>query len=233
MILIIILSECAFGKDLFGSITPVGLSGFSQDVAKAIASVSKEPVTFREFPFERSIHSVLRGNSDFHFPILQPKDRSPQEVGIGFTQQTIGKVIFALYVNKRSQDVTPKSIREGKYVIEINEAHINFFSFPTTGSTCDECSLRKVNSGRIDGFLHAALMSDAIMARNPKMYENVESYYFDSFDIKFGVALTPSGEEVRHKLDWAISQLRRSGELQRLETETIQLNRAWKPTRIR
>jgi polar amino acid transport system substrate-binding protein len=100
-------------------------------------------------PFPRSIKAVVEDRTaDIHYPIIRPIDDKalPFDVSTSATTQ----VPFTIYVNK-SKLLDVNDLKQ--YKIETDFAHTGVFPFPTIGSGDIGASLRKVDAGRIDGFI--------------------------------------------------------------------------------
>jgi len=128
--------------------------GILIDLMKAMAEEYKDgKITWEVFPFERSMENVEKGRADFHMPQLVNPSISAEKLPFQFGSDIIFKVVFALYTNKNNKDINPANV--SKYKIETDMGTKDYFDFPITGSPDIESSLRKVDMGRIDGWIMA------------------------------------------------------------------------------
>ena len=100
-------------------------------------------------PFPRSIRAVVEEHTaDMQFPFLRPADESqlPFDVSAAAAFQSP----FMIYENKR-KPLDTNNLQQ--YKIETDRAHTSVFPFPVIGSGDIGASLRKVDAGRIDGFI--------------------------------------------------------------------------------
>ena len=191
----------------------------------------KGKIEYAVIPFNRSLKGVIDRVSDFHFPILDPGNKTENEVGFAFSTVTVGKVIFCLYVNKANRKITKKNMTSGEFIIETDSAHVNFFDFPVVASTCVKCSLKKVNSGRIDGYLYSALLADGEIIQEKDAYKNLETIFFQSYDIKFGLQKGQRGKALDKLLSSFFLEVRKTGIYDKAFREINEFNANWKPTR--
>lgn len=130
-------------------------------------------------PFPRSIRAVAEDHTaDLHFPLIRPVDEAGLPFDVSTTQ--VGETPFMLYENKSK----PLDIRRlGEYKIETDFAHTGVFPFNTIGSGDISASLRKVDAGRIDGFIFDEFSSDQHLIADG--YKNIHRKFYALMDACF------------------------------------------------
>jgi polar amino acid transport system substrate-binding protein len=108
----------------------------------------------------RSLAAVVDGNADLHLPLLRPPH--PEAIPFDVTAARMWEVPFVIYTNK-DKPLDAAALHEGTYKLETEVAHVGYFDFPVNGSAGFESSLRKVDAGRIDGFIFAANIIDPVV----------------------------------------------------------------------
>jgi polar amino acid transport system substrate-binding protein len=107
-------------------------------------------------PFPRSLKAVVEDHTaDCHYPYIRPVDESALPFDIS-TANTF-RSPFMIYENK-NKPLDVKNLKQ--YKIETDIGHTGVFPFPTIGSGDIASSLRKVDAGRIDGFIFDELSTD-------------------------------------------------------------------------
>jgi polar amino acid transport system substrate-binding protein len=142
----------------------------------AFAALPDLSVEFMTLPFARSMASVAAGRADLHVPIIRP----PSMVGLDWaaTAATVYRVPFVIYTNKAA----PIDLHNlGQYRIETDVAHVRYFDIPVTGGASTESSLRKVDSGRIDGYIFAGNATDPLV--EDLGLKNIRRDFYKIFDV--------------------------------------------------
>jgi len=112
-------------------------------------------------PFARSLAAVMEGRADLHLPMLRAPH--PENLPFSLATGTLNDTPFVLYANK-DKPIDLASLHEpGKYRIETDTAHVGYFDIPVTGGANAASSLKKVDAGRIDGYIFSANSCDPIL----------------------------------------------------------------------
>ncbi|MBW1783932.1 MAG: hypothetical protein JRL30_24725 [Deltaproteobacteria bacterium] len=144
-------------------------------------------------------------------PLLLNPDVSEDSLPFGHSTETIFDVVFVLYTNKKNKDIDPTNV--GKYVIETDRAHVGYFDFPIKPSDSIESSLKKVDMGRIDGFIFAMPETDAVLKRLG--LKNIKRTEFRKFEVKIIIPKGQKGKEVDAILSKLIQTLKNNGEYEK------------------
>ncbi|MCC7150837.1 MAG: transporter substrate-binding domain-containing protein [Rubrivivax sp.] len=185
--------------------------GVLVDLVKALEKVSGDKVELQVVPFSRSMTDVQGKKVDLHMPLIQLPGSETGTPKFDYSKETIFHVNFALYSNK-SVDVSPATA--SKFKVETDQAHVDYFDFPIVASSNIESSLKKVNAGRVDGFIFADVASDPIV--KAAALTNIKRQLYKRFDVK---VVLPKGERGGAADKWLtenIGKLRASGEYNRI-----------------
>lgn len=164
------------------------------------------------FPFKRSISNVLYGIADFHMPILMNPDLSGDKTEYMHSTETLFQVVFALYTKKgRTIDLD----RLSSYIIEVERAHVDLFSFPVIPSSTIDQSLRKLDKNRIDAFIFAAKETDEIVEKLG-LTSKISSSFYKSYETKFVLPKGKEGVLTDRALSSIIKKMKKSGKFQEI-----------------
>lgn len=232
IIITTLISSKSYSLDLIGSVGLLPIVAESEDkgvLVSFLKSMQKAypegSLKFKVQPFKRSMDEAINGNIDFHGPILKHPNKSEKELGFRYSKANIWNVVFALYTNSTKPGLDLKNL--GKYNIETDAAHVGFFDFKINPSSCIECSLKKLAENRIDGFIFAAMESDAIIEK--KGLRNIRSARYKEFEGKFVVPLTDRGHLVDIEIEKIVNRLKESGEDKKCIGIMTDYYRKWKP----
>ncbi len=201
--------------------------GLLPDLIKAFQRAYPEgKIEVEVVPFLRSIENLKAGKVDVHAPLLKDTRKTEEELGYGFSDANLWSVTFALYVNRKK----PIDLKNpGKYQIETDAAHVDFFDFPVQPSSCLECSLKKLDIGRIDGFIFAALESDSIIEKLG--LKNIKSYFYKTYEGKFVIPRGPEGRKINKLLSRLSKKVKANGDYQKALGPVLTYYKNWKPKR--
>jgi len=185
--------------------------GILIDFVKAIEKVAGIKIDRVVVPFARSVNNVVTGEADFHLPLIKLPESKSKNLPYDYSTETIFHVNFVLYTNK-SKNIAVNNLK-GK-IVETDRAHIDYFEFPIKPSAGIENSLKKLDAGRIDGFIFADLATDPVLKKlNSK---NIKRQLFKRYDVKIILKKGGKGGEIDKLLSVAIAKLRKSGEYDRI-----------------
>lgn len=199
--------------------------GVLVDLVKALGKVyDGGKIDLEVLAFNQSMNGTLRGQADFHLPLLKDPAAGPQGKGFRYSNESLWNVKFALYTNKSSK-LTPATIQGANVETEITHTH--FFSGVSPSKDIVE-SLKKVNDGKLDGFIFAALESDEIIKR--EKLANLQSHHFKTFEVKFIVPNGKKGEATAKTLSELIAKAKANGDFDRILAPIVSFYSAWQPT---
>lgn len=183
--------------------------GVLVDLVKAIAKASGKTIEWQVVPFARSMSDVEAAKVDFHLPLIKPIDMS--KANFGLSTETIFHVNFVLYANK-SKPLDPAKLEGAS--LETDAAHVAYFPFAIKPSSSLEGSLKKVDLGRIDGFIFADTASDPLVKSNN--LANIKRQLYKRFDVKIILPKGGKSADTDKFLSGAIKKLRDSGEFDKI-----------------
>jgi polar amino acid transport system substrate-binding protein len=187
--------------------------GVLVDLLKAMAEEYKDgKITWDVYPPARSMDNVEKGKADFEMPQLVNPNISPNKLPFQWSSDIIFRVIFGLYTNKNNKEINPGNLK--KFNIETLNGMEGFFGFPVAGSPSIESSLKKVDMGRIDGWIMAMPESDqTLKGLNLK---NIKRWEYKKYDAKIVLQKGPQGKEVDKMLSGLIKKLKANGKYQKI-----------------
>lgn len=185
--------------------------GVLVDLVKALAKESGQPIKFEVVPFARSMENVTTGKADFHMPLIQVPDGDESKLNYSHSTETIFHVNFVLFSNK-AKPLDMKKL--GSYKLETDRAHTGYFPFTVEPTSSLEASLKKVDAGRIDGFIFADFASDPII--KAQKLGNIKRQLYKVFDVKIILPKGGDAKETDKFLSNAIAGLRKSGQFEKI-----------------
>jgi len=198
--------------------------GVLVDLVKAMAKTSGKNIEIQVVPFNRSMHDVMDGKADFHMPLIKPENVDESKLGYANSKETIFHVSFVLYTNK-NKPIDKSKLKD--YRIETDLAHVDYFDFPIKGSTRLDSSLKKVDAGRIDGFIFADFASDPIVKKEG--LKNIHRELFKVFDVKIILPKGEKGETTDVFLTETIEKMRADGSFDKIMSPIDQPYNDWQP----
>ncbi len=130
------------------------------DVIRQWREETGQAISIERFPFKRSLMMAASGEADFHFPLIKDHDDTDTALPFGYSSSTIFTINFVLYT-RRGVALDIDNLKS--YRIATHSGHANLFPFPVIEDHSIEGSLRKVESGRIDGFIFADVGTDPVL----------------------------------------------------------------------
>ncbi len=174
-------------------------------------------------PFSRSIQSVINRKADFHYPIIETPAINRKR-DFDYSTITIQHINFVLYSNINKKINTNKL---NDYKIETERAHTQYFNFKTIPSSCVECSILKVDRGRIDVFIFADLAVDPFIIKNN--LKNVRRQFFKKFNVKIVLPKRERGGKIDKLLTNTIQKMRLKGKYQKYFEQLGKPYNNWQP----
>lgn len=134
--------------------------GILVDLVKYWGKSTGNTITISVHPFKRSLDNVISGQADFHLPFIKNPHKDEGDLPFDYSTSVIFDVNFVLYTNKNKPvDLSKLST----YTISTDNAHTVLFDFDIKRETSVESALKKLNIGRIDGFIFADVEVDPIL----------------------------------------------------------------------
>ncbi len=198
--------------------------GVLVDLTKAMAKTSGKAIEIQVVPFNKSMHDLMDGKADFHMPLIKPENVDEAKLNYANSKETIFHVNFVLYTNK-NKPIDKSKLKD--YRIETDLAHVGYFDFPVKGSTRIDSSLKKVNAGRIDGFIFADFASDPIVKKEGM--KNIHRELYKVFDVKIILPKGEKGKATDAFLTETIEKMRADGSFDKIMSPIDQPYNDWQP----
>ncbi len=198
--------------------------GVQVDFVKAIEKLTNNQIIINLYPFARSISKVIKGQVDFHIPLIKNNLIPDEKLLYYHSSETIFNVNFVLYTIK-GNGVTLKNLSQ--YRVETDRAHVAFFPFKTIPSSKIEQSLKKLNLGRIDAYIFADTSVDPVLKK--LAFKNIQRMFYKEYEVKIILPRNKHGLLVDKMLTDAIKKLRASGKLQEIFSSVNQPYDNWQP----
>jgi len=206
--------------------------GIFVDMVKAMDNVYDGKIERKVFPFARSIDNVIKGEADFHLPMIRNTIVPESSLPYAFSTDKTGDVCFIIYSHK-DNPVTLDTIKDAKtqqtfpLKIESQLGFRDYFDFPITDSTTIENSLKKISVKRIDAFIFAQEESDFVV--NQLKLKDIHRELYQTFDDVFVIPKGPKGKEIDAVLSGCIKKLSSTGELKKLHDMIHPPYQKWQP----
>ncbi len=185
--------------------------GFLIDLIKAMNVASGTKITIELVPFARAMDLVQSSRVDFQMPLIKNTTLDDNQLPYLYSTETIFHVNFVLYTNA-ANPIDKKKL--SAYKIETDAAHVPYFPFPTIPSYDLVGSIKKLEAGRIDGFIFADGATDPII-KDLKLTDIKRELYF-RFDVKITLPRNANFAKTDAFLTAAIKKLRASGEYDKI-----------------
>lgn len=219
MLFLCLMFAQAQARDLKGSLPPLPSLVDSKDkgilinLIKAMAEEYKGgKITWEVVPFKRSMENAEKGKVDFHMPQLVNPKIGPDKLPFMYSSEIIFKVVFVLYTNKNNKEINPGNA--SNYRMESDLGTMDFFDFKVAGSPDIESSLKKVDMGRIDGFIFAMPESDSALKK--LSLKNIKRQEFAKYDVRIVLSKNAQGKETDKILSDIIGKLKADGKYQKI-----------------
>lgn len=182
--------------------------GLFVEAVKLLHQVAGTTVKILVVPGKRSVRNVLEGVADYHLPMPFPIDFEPDPTVVPYALSTATycDVPFVLYSPKNTK-VRADNL-EGLR-LETLSSHTHALGVPVAASDCIPCSLKKVDSGRIDGFIYVAHVADPVL-RKLKL-QNVRRQLYHHFKGRMVLQNSSRKAELDRFLSDAMQKLHEAG----------------------
>lgn len=201
-------------------------------LVNAIAEQAKVTIDIQIVPGARANFLVETGAVNFFAPdILPVLQVNREKIKYDFSKSSIFPMAFVLYTNK-NKPVDIADLKAGnskKAKVEVDLSQANVFEFKGLESTSLEGSLKRVDSGQIDGFIFSQTTGDALVKKLG--LKNIKRQLYGNFEMSFGIPKNSAGTGIDLIIQKAMNELRAS---KKLETIVGQLQKAavyedWQP----
>ena len=128
------------------------------NLAKAMLDAAGIKYTIEVVPFARAVFMIEDKQADMLISEVENPDQAKTAaLKLDISTTPLFQVAFVLYTNK-AKPLNIDELKNGnpkKWVVETDIAHLDYFPGATVGSSAIDASLKKVDAGRIDGYVFA------------------------------------------------------------------------------
>lgn len=197
-------------------LSPIATDTFTK-IIKTMAEVEGKTVSVQVLPFARAVYMMETKQADIESTEIQNPDKA-KWAGLKYDYSTaeVLKIVFVLFTNK-AKPVAVADLKGGNakgYKIETDTAHTGYFPFATIASTSIDASLKKLDSGEIDGFIFSQGSTDPALKRLG--YKNIARQYYDTFSGGFLLQKGGRGGPIDSWLSDGLAKLKANGKYQEI-----------------
>lgn len=187
--------------------------GWLIEYLKALDEVYTDgKISIEVYPTITAMDKVIKGTHDFFVPMLLTEQMVKDRDNLPFAYfENLWDALFILYTNKNNTEINPGNV--GEFKIETNRNVVQFFDFPVQPSDNVEASLKKVDMGRIDGYIFAGPETDAVLKKLG--LKNIKRHEFHIYPAPMIVAKGPKGKEIEKILMPLVQKLRDNGAMEK------------------
>jgi polar amino acid transport system substrate-binding protein len=203
-----------------------------RDLTVAIGEEAGVKLEIQVVPVARAIGLVESRQVDLECPQLVSRNAERlRNLPFDYSTEIIYESAFVLYTNK-AKPVDLANLKGGNsrgYVIETDLSNLSSFEFTGSPTTNLEGSLRKVDSGAIDGFIFSQTVGDPIVKRLG--LTNIRRQLYDNFPLVYALQKGGRGGPVDRMLTAGLARLRANGRLEKLIGEYARASKYvdWQP----
>jgi polar amino acid transport system substrate-binding protein len=193
-------------------------------LVKSWADATKNEIDIQTYPFTRSLDNVVTGKADFQFPFIKNPTVDEKKLDFDFSTSVIYQVNFVLYTNKnKSVDIKNLS----KYKISTDAAHVEYMGFKVEPEYDVAAALKKVDTGRVDGFIHAEVVVDPVL-REMKL-TSIKRELYKIFDVHAVLPKGQKGKDTDKMITEALAMVKKSGKYSELMDPVYKKYDNWQP----
>ncbi|NJL73562.1 MAG: hypothetical protein HC888_19580 [Candidatus Competibacteraceae bacterium] len=166
-----------------------------QRLITAVLAETGNTATIQVLPFARCVYLIETKQAQILSEVVAiPDQRKWADLKFDYATSALNPIVFVLYYN-RNKPINIADLKAGKasgLKLETETSHVNHFGFPVSPSSNVDGSLKKVDSGDIDGYLFSQGSGDVVLRRLG--LKNVRRAFFDTFT---GAFVIQKGERGR------------------------------------
>lgn len=194
------------------------------ELIKAIEKEAGVTIKREVVPFARSLDNVINRRVDFHLPLIKNPDVDAARLDFDFSTESIYEVNFVLYSNKNK----PLDINKlSQYKLETDRAHTTYFPFKIEPSVSVESSMKKLEIGRIDGFLFADVAVDPLIKELD--LKNIHRTLYKVFEVKIVLPKGERGGDLDRRLSAVVIRIKQNGTHDKIMGPVYKRYQNWQP----
>ncbi len=190
---------------------------FYKTIIQTILEAGGKTATIQVLPFARAVYMMENNQADILSALVQiPDQKKWVNLKYDYATSDFVKIVFVLYTNK-SKPINAADLKNGNaksYKIETDAAHVDHFSFAALPSTSIDASLKKVDSGAVDGFIFAQGSTDAALKRLG--LKNIARSYYGTYSNVFILQKGTSGGSLDKVITDGLAKIKANGKYQEI-----------------
>ena len=197
-------------------VSPQAIAAY-KSITQAIVEAGGKTATIQVLPFARAVYLMDTKQADFMSTEIQlPDPKKWTALKHDYSTSVLFSVVFVLYTNK-SKPLSVADLQSGKakgYKLETDAAHTDYFPFPVAASTNIDGSLKKVDSGDIDGYIFSQGTTDGVLKR--LALKNIHREYYYTFNGGFLLQKGARGGPIDAMITDGLAKLKANGKFQEI-----------------
>ena len=217
LFLILIVSNSSFAQTVwkgsiakFDKLSPSESTGPLPQLIRTLFKATDNELKLKVNPFSRSLNSTIKGENDFHFPIIKG-DINPGN--LIFSDATAYYVTFDLIFHK-DDPIDLNELKKGSSKIDTELSHVGLFGLAVNGVTCITCSLKSLNARRLDGVLYPKFLIEDFVKR--EKLNNIKSVPYKQFEVKFVLNPKTDVTKLNELLSRGLNEIKKNGKLKQI-----------------
>jgi polar amino acid transport system substrate-binding protein len=230
ILLLLSFNIYAAGKEFKASIAKMPVISESPEkgvlvfLVKSWAESTGNEIDIKVYPFKRSLTNAISGEADFHFPFIKNPFQNEKDLSFDYSTSVIYDVNFVLYTYKNK---TIDRNNLSKYKITTDAAHVDYFNFKIGPEYDVANALKKLNIGRIDGFIHADAVVDPVLKQMG--LKNIKRELFKVFHVHAVLPKGQKGKDTDMMITEALKKVKASGRYSELMDPIYKPYNNWQP----
>jgi polar amino acid transport system substrate-binding protein len=231
-VLFLSLGVMSYGETFKAAVMELPVTQAFSALANAIAEATNNTVALQVVPPPRTVYLIENKLVDFTLPMLAMKDPAKiKALTYDYSSAVMYKSAFVLFTNK-AKPVDIEDLKKGNtkgYKIETDISMVNQLEFTGIPSTSIVGSLRKVDAGTIDGFIHTEASTDAVL--KALKLPSLKRQFYEQFDLVFPIQKGGRGGKVDAMLTAGLEKLKKSGRFDQIMGDLVKadLYNDWQP----
>ena len=219
-------------KVVIPQVSPAAVETYT-NLSKAMLDAAGMKYTIEVVPFARAVFMVEDKQADMLISEVEnPNTAKTASLKVDTSTTPLFQVTFVLYTNK-SKPLNLDELKNGnpkKWVVETDIAHLDYFPGATVGSSDIAASLKKVDAGRIDGYVFAQGACDA-QIKNLSL-KNITRIFYGYYTAKVIIQKGAKGGSLDKALTTGFNKIKADGSYDKIMTNylsTVNKYIDWQP----
>ena len=213
----LVLGISAWAQTYKVAIMELPATAVYRDLVSAIAEEAGAKVDIQVVPTARALALVESKAVDIEVPqLISHNPERLRTIQFDYSTEVIYNSAFVLYTNK-TKPVDVASLKAGNpkgYVVETDLSNLSSFEFKGAATTSFEASLRKVDSGSVDGFIFSQTTIDPLLKKLG--LTNIKRELYDNFQLVCALQKGARGGPADRMLSVGLRKVRANGRFDKI-----------------